>query len=160
MNCRKCQEAIFEYVDGTLTQDLRQAVDAHLAHCAECAATLGNERQAMDRMSFLLKPAAASFCLTPSFQAHILETALSSVACHEHRIQKTLFSWIRPLAAAAAIVLLIAGVSSRQWLSQPAATRTTNSFAAVSDNNPATNESCRLIPLASFSNNLDLCDGL
>ena len=40
MTCERCGSLIDDYVDGVLADDERGTVDAHLAGCAACSATM------------------------------------------------------------------------------------------------------------------------
>src|SRR5436309_13825565 len=45
MNCRRFQNRLYEYLDGTLSRWTRGAADRHLARCAWCRAALRQEQQ-------------------------------------------------------------------------------------------------------------------
>jgi predicted anti-sigma-YlaC factor YlaD len=36
MHCKAFQEHIYEYIDGTLSEELRKQADEHLGDCADC----------------------------------------------------------------------------------------------------------------------------
>ena len=44
LNCRHVWDQISDYIDGTVSPELRQAVEEHLAHCRHCSAVLDSTR--------------------------------------------------------------------------------------------------------------------
>ena len=44
LDCRHVWDQISNYIDGTVPQELRDAVEKHLAHCRHCAAVLDSTR--------------------------------------------------------------------------------------------------------------------
>ena len=56
MNCKKCREFIYEYMDGSLSQEIEKEIGEHLKICWECRETYEREghlsellKNAMDR---------------------------------------------------------------------------------------------------------------
>jgi hypothetical protein len=46
-DCQACEAALCDYVDGTLTQELREQVEGHLGDCPACAAYLKDIQDAL-----------------------------------------------------------------------------------------------------------------
>ena len=44
LNCRHVWDQISNYIDGTVPQEQRDAIEEHLAHCRHCAAVLDSTR--------------------------------------------------------------------------------------------------------------------
>ena len=44
LDCKHVWDQISNYIDGTVPQELRDAVETHLAHCRHCAAVLDSTR--------------------------------------------------------------------------------------------------------------------
>jgi anti-sigma factor RsiW len=44
LNCQHVWAEISNYIDDTVTPELREAVEQHLAHCHHCAAVLDSTR--------------------------------------------------------------------------------------------------------------------
>lgn len=44
LNCRHVWKQISDYIDGTVTPELREAIEEHLSHCRHCAAVLDSTR--------------------------------------------------------------------------------------------------------------------
>lgn len=44
LNCRHVWDQISDYIDGTVSPEMRQAVEKHLAHCRHCSAVLDSTR--------------------------------------------------------------------------------------------------------------------
>jgi len=94
----------------------------HLAECAQCRAELQNLRRtaAVGRSSL-----DAGELLTPSprvWSAIVEELALDEPASAAPVVPLRRRAWLRPVAAIAAAVLLIAGVGATWWALRPAPT--------------------------------------
>jgi anti-sigma factor RsiW len=44
LNCKHVWEAISNYIDDSVSPELREAIEEHLAHCRHCAAVLDSTR--------------------------------------------------------------------------------------------------------------------
>jgi anti-sigma factor RsiW len=44
LNCRHVWEEISNYIDDSVSPELREAIEEHLAHCRHCAAVLDSTR--------------------------------------------------------------------------------------------------------------------
>ena len=60
--------ALHAYLDGELASTERKTVDAHLAECASCRATLAEERALVERASALLGAARPADRPAPPFE--------------------------------------------------------------------------------------------
>lgn len=118
LNCEGFAEALADYLERDDSPRMRAAVEAHAEGCAECGALLGDLQQLRVDASGLptLKP---SRDLWDGIAARIEAPVVS---LEEVRGQKTevkglgskvrgVPAWLRPAAAAAALVFLTAGVT-------------------------------------------------
>jgi len=44
LDCQHVWDQISNYIEGEVPEELREAIDAHLAHCRHCAAVLDSTR--------------------------------------------------------------------------------------------------------------------
>ena len=44
LNCKHVWKEISNYIDGSVTPELRDSIEQHLAHCRHCAAVLDSTR--------------------------------------------------------------------------------------------------------------------
>lgn len=44
LNCKHVWEEISNYIDDSVSPELREAIEEHLAHCSHCAAVLDSTR--------------------------------------------------------------------------------------------------------------------
>lgn len=63
MNCKECRYLMFDYVDDKLSSRVKQAVDEHIATCAECSRKLEETKERQDELEknsgmffYLFKP--------------------------------------------------------------------------------------------------------
>jgi anti-sigma factor RsiW len=63
MNCRRFQNQLDEYVEGSLSASAQAAVERHLASCDACRRTVQEERQFAQSVSIRLKQDASSLTL-------------------------------------------------------------------------------------------------
>ncbi|MGI8496621.1 MAG: zf-HC2 domain-containing protein [Gemmatimonadaceae bacterium] len=131
------EERLSEYLEGTLDDTERNAVDAHLAGCARCAALL-TDLASISRSAAALPDLAPSRDLWSGIQSRI-ETpvlSMSDAPARRARAGRKHVPWI---AAAAALVLLTAVVTYsitkqlvvRQLASTPTVMSPTVGAAAV-----------------------------
>jgi anti-sigma factor RsiW len=111
MNCRRFQNGIYEYLDGSLSRRAQAAAEEHLSACAACRQRVRQERRSAQSLSDKFRRAADSLQLPPEFGHRVL-----AVLADEHRArdaqQGIVLFWRRlawPLAAAASGLLLLAG---------------------------------------------------
>ena len=160
MNCTQCQDSIFEYVDGTLDMTVRQQIDNHLTACRDCSTALTGERNAMSRMALMLNPLVSGHHLTTDVQTRIVNSARAEALRPLQHNSGYFSSWVRQVAAAAAVMILLAGISARQWVTARTGNPLGNGARTTSFAETATNESFRCLPYACLSNKQDLCDGM
>src|SRR5207247_80118 len=72
MNCRRFQNRLHEYVDGTLPAGIQAAADKHLAGCAACRQAVGQEQQLAQFLSNRLRQGTEPLTLHPQIQQRIL----------------------------------------------------------------------------------------
>jgi hypothetical protein len=107
MNCRRFQNRLYEYVDGTLSARAQAAANKHLAQCSACRQALHQEQQVAQFLSDGLRQGTGTLCLRPEIARRILRAP--------DRIRRTDnesigWSWNRlawPLAIAAYLLLLV-----------------------------------------------------
>jgi anti-sigma factor RsiW len=107
-----------EYLDDELPPDERAALDAHLARCAECAATLADLRRVVTRAR-ALESAGPATDLWPGIARRIGAGAGSARPVGRGRFHRISFSLPQLLAAGIALMVLSGG---SVWLLRPVAT--------------------------------------
>ena len=109
MNCRRFEQQLDEYADGSLWPLSRAAADRHLAGCAACREKVRRHRQLGQYLSGTLQQATQSLRLRPEAERRLLQ-ALPSWSCAATCQPSVAWLWIRrlwPWLAAAS--LLVAG---------------------------------------------------
>jgi len=112
MNCRGFKHRLYEYLDGTLSRAAQVGAERHLSGCAACRQALRQERQIAQSFSDKFQRTTESLHLPPEVQRRVL-AALASQRGARGQEQGIVFSWGRlawPLALAASVLLLLAGV--------------------------------------------------
>jgi hypothetical protein len=110
MDCDGFAAALADYLEGDAPDAVRAAVEAHAEECAECGALLADLRA-------IPREAAALPALTPSRDLWngIAERIDARVLPLERSATRTIVparrSWARPAVAAAALVLMTAGIT-------------------------------------------------
>lgn len=109
LHCDDFAEAVADYLEGDASDGIRSAVESHASSCADC-------RQLLDDLSRIRAAAAALPALAPShdlwqgiadrIDARVIPLAAPRVA--DVRSRRT---WLRPAAAAAALVIATAGIT-------------------------------------------------
>ncbi|MDQ3950509.1 MAG: zf-HC2 domain-containing protein [Gemmatimonadota bacterium] len=122
LTCDGFANALADYLERDDTPRVRAAVEAHAASCAACGALLADVQQ-------LRVDASGLPTLTPprDLWAGVAERIATPVvaigAGREERRQTGRAAWLRPVAAAAALVIMTAGVTylaTREALEQDA----------------------------------------
>jgi anti-sigma factor RsiW len=44
LNCKHVWAQVSDYIDGSVTPEMREAIEQHLAHCRHCSAVLDSTR--------------------------------------------------------------------------------------------------------------------
>ena len=107
MTCKQCQLQLPAFVDGSVTRDVRMAVAAHVAKCADCAGALAGERRALAHVATLLAPVSQPRRLHPAARARIAAAGRAGA----RPTVTWWYTWRRPLAAAAAVLALVSASS-------------------------------------------------
>lgn len=119
MNCEECQTQLPEYLDGVLSDCDRTLLEAHVEACAACAAALAGERKAMAQFQALLEPGVQQRRLSPAARDRLARINRPD-ASRGFATPVRRFPWIRPLAVAAAALILATGIGIvRHTLNQP-----------------------------------------
>jgi anti-sigma factor RsiW len=109
MNCRRFQNRVYEYADGTLSAGARAAAERHLARCDDCRQALHREQHVAQLLSEHLRHDAESLALRPDVWHRILKaveanstapTPWESIVGFCQR-----FAW--PLGMAVSVLLLV-----------------------------------------------------
>ncbi len=114
IDCRQFDARLSDYLENTISLPMRAAVDGHVASCARCSAVLADVRSIVDRAAALpaLKP---SRDLWSGIEAR-LETPVVSIDTARPRTRRVRVpAWVG-LAAAAAVLIVVTSVVTRQWV--------------------------------------------
>lgn len=111
MNCRRFQEELFEYVEGTLSAGALAAAEKHLAECDACRQAVEKEKRLASVLSSRLRQSSRTLTLRPEIRRNIL--AASRQNGPAPTVAESLIDlckyWIR-IAAIPVAVLSIAGL--------------------------------------------------
>src|SRR5438445_12170711 len=100
-------ERLSEYIDSTLAEAERGALEAHLAGCAACRTTLDELRRVVARARALDdRPPAADLWPTIAEQIGLSSGAHHVVSLPERRTRRVTFTVPQPGAAAPVLLLL------------------------------------------------------
>src|SRR5256885_5493212 len=101
-------DRLSEYIDGTLGETERGALEAHLAGCAACATTLDELRRVVARARALDdRPPATDLWPAIAEQIGVSSGAHQVVSLAERRTRRHVTFTVPQLAAAAALLLLL-----------------------------------------------------
>ncbi|MDR3377192.1 MAG: zf-HC2 domain-containing protein [Verrucomicrobiae bacterium] len=108
MNCRRFQDQLFEYVEGSLSVGDRAAAEKHLAGCHACREAVEREEALAQDLSRRLRQRAEGLKLAPEIRRHILAAARRGPA--PRPLAELIMAWWKHYAAplsvgAAALVL-------------------------------------------------------
>jgi len=109
LDCDGFAAALADYLEGDASVVVRDAVESHAAECAAC-------RQLLQDLDGLRHDAAALPALVPSRDlwngiADRIDAKVVPIATRERTIVTTRRSWARPAIAAAALVVVTAGIT-------------------------------------------------
>jgi hypothetical protein len=133
LDCDGFADALADYLEGDASDGVRLGVEAHLSSCAAC-------RQLLADLNSMRVEAAALPQLTPSrdlwsdIAERIDARVIPMEAPRMARGVTARRTWLRPAAAAAALVVLTAGVThylTRASLSAPAAAAASEPTATI-----------------------------
>jgi len=90
MNCRRFQNRLYEYVEGTLSASVLDAAHRHLAQCRVCREAVRTEKEFAQRLSKHLRENAESLTLRPEIRQQLRVVARRQPApltglCQNHR---------------------------------------------------------------------------
>jgi hypothetical protein len=150
LDCDGFAAELADYLDGDAPDAVRDAVESHAARCADC-------RQLLQDLNTIRHDAAALPALTPSRDlwdgiAERIDAKVLPLDTRVRTIQPARRSWARPAVAAAALVIVTAGVThlaTRASYRQPATTP--GSPPQVATTVPAASESNDSTPTAATS---------
>jgi hypothetical protein len=110
MDCDGFAAALADYLEGDAPDAVRAAVEAHAEECAECGALLADLR-AIPRQAAALPALVPSRDLWSGIAERIDARVLPLERPAARTIVSTRRSWARPAIAAAALVLMTAGIT-------------------------------------------------
>jgi anti-sigma factor RsiW len=109
MTCRRFQNDLDEYLDGSLSPQAQAEAEQHLSGCVACREKLKEERQVAQVWSGRFRRATDSLELPPSASQRLL-AALADEDSLKAQDQGHVFFWQRlvwPVALAACLLLLV-----------------------------------------------------
>ena len=132
LDCDGFAAALADYLEGDAPIAVRDAVESHAALCAEC-------RQLLEDLDAIRHDAAALPALVPSRDlwsgiADRIDTKVVPIGTRERTIVTTRRTWARPAIAAAALVVVTAGIThlaTRSYLSDSAPTQSVTQVAVA-----------------------------
>jgi anti-sigma factor RsiW len=101
--CRHDTDRLVDYVDDTLSNDRRTAVEGHLSHCAACRALVGRLRESLELAQVVWNDAADG----PYLTGHSFPVTRQPETARPRRIVSAVVRCGAAAAALAAGVLLI-----------------------------------------------------
>jgi anti-sigma factor RsiW len=110
MNCRRFQNRLYEYVEGSLSSRTQAAADKHLAQCPACRRAVHQEQQVSLRLSDRFRQDTETLALRPEVRHRIL-TALDHKSAPPTEGESIVGLWRRlvwPLAGAVILLLIVA----------------------------------------------------
>jgi len=112
MNCRRFQNRLYEYVEGTLSPARQAAAETHLARCSACRQAVHQEQQLARFLSERLRQDTETLALRPEIRHRIL-TTLEHKPVPPSNGESIIVLWNRfawPLAMAASLLLIVASL--------------------------------------------------
>jgi len=106
MNCRRFQNRLHEYVEGTLSAGTQAAADRHLARCTACRQAVGQEQQLAQILSERLRQGTETLALHPQIRRRIVTALESSPAADGQSVVCLWNRFARPLGIAVALLLI------------------------------------------------------
>jgi anti-sigma factor RsiW len=133
--CEAFEDAIHDYVDGTLPDASRRALVAHLAECAACEQVVADLSQ-MRRTAQSLPPRRPRADAWQQIAAAITADMTAGQAGRSGAAHPSFWSRGRTVLAAAAVI--VAAVGSTLWLLRPTEPQAPPTAAAPAATTPAT----------------------
>ena len=106
MNCRRFQNRLHEYVEGTLSSGTQAAADRHLVRCAACRQAVSQEQQLAQILSERLRQGTGNLTLRPQIRRRILTALESSPAADGESVVCLWNRFARPLGLAVSLLLI------------------------------------------------------
>jgi len=107
MNCRRFQNRLHEYVEGTLSAGTQAAADRHLARCTACRQAVGQEQQLAQILSKRLRLGTETLALHPQIRRRILKALESIPATDGDSVISFWSRFARPLGIAVSSLLVV-----------------------------------------------------
>jgi len=111
-NCKKYIKHLSAYIDGELTPTMKQAVEKHLAGCADCAERLSRLTALSERSEAALNAVADSSSVPPGIPTRVMSEARA------RRAQLRTVRSFRRVAVAAGTALLVVVVGGAVLFAQ------------------------------------------
>jgi hypothetical protein len=111
MNCKELQQLVFEYVDDTLSKDVRSLIENHLTSCPECRELVRQEQALKTNIPLLFRSSIDHLKIDANMRQAILATAKPEVSrITEDYQHASLFSSEWLAVAASLMVIGLAGL--------------------------------------------------
>jgi anti-sigma factor RsiW len=105
MNCRRFQNRLYEYVEGTLSAGAQAAAERHLAGCPACRVAVRREHEMAQALGTSLRQRVANLSLEPEVRQRILAAARRQPATLG--LMESLAGFWKRFAAPAAIAMIL-----------------------------------------------------
>ena len=106
MNCRRFQNRLHEYVEGTLSSGTQAAADRHLVRCAACRQTVSEEQQLAQILSERLRQGTETLALHTQILRRILTALESSPAADGESVVCFWNRFARPVGIGVSLLLI------------------------------------------------------
>ncbi len=128
MNCERFEALLTDYLEGTLTQEDKAAMDQHMEECAACAQSLADMRMLLQDLTSMDDSVQVPTEWSQSWrQAIRTEERTNMLKQSETPRRKPWRSWV---SAAAAVAVLAAGsMAAREWIPATSRTQSESSIA-------------------------------
>ncbi len=108
MNCRRFQNRLYEYVEGSLSAGTQAAADRHLARCTSCREAVGQEQRLTQILSERLRQGTETVTLHPANRQRILTACASIPAADVDSVARLWNRFARPVGIAVSLLLIAA----------------------------------------------------
>jgi len=148
--CEQARDLFSPFLDGELSEEERTVLDGHLRLCSECRQELDIWRKMSEtlRQDNIIEEE-----LSPGFATGVMKKLQSEA---EDRYARKLHPWYRPVAAAAAAILIFGG----SWGVRVAMNDTApqSPVAAIEQQSPDTGKNFEIIPETGNTEQKDIVD--
>ncbi len=130
MNCERFEALLTDYLEGTLTQEDKAAMDQHMEECAACAQSLSDMRMLLQDLGSIDDSVQVPTEWSQSWrQAIRTEERTNMLKQSETPRRKPWRAWVSAVAAVA--VLAAGSMAAREWIPAASAPQSENSSIAL-----------------------------